>query len=549
MANLDVIEFECPRCLHRIRAASENAGQRIDCPSCQGSLLVPSKSIGQDLFDDIFESESVVSPSPDNQIDPATSESKSKDETTGVGESAGATDQGMVLNSDQDLLSGNSIHEVNSSLDDINPLTGADPFEVNPDAPLKVEGMEDIFGHADVYGIKCNICDTRIHVRPDQTNTYVECPECYSKVLVNPPESNPKAAQRWVKEGRDKKPKTKDDEDELKLSPPVEKPRIEIDKSYGFESPSEDLLAPQPKSKPIDNENNGRDAVDDPEPQSAGKTRRRTTRTHSTPNSSEASTSEKPTARPNSRNVNKTRRELYEESQRRQMAKEAGVLGVSDGELDDARRNEFPGIEIGSLFGAARVMLKSPGVPLRVLIAVGLMSAGSVATEWFHLSSLVHFAARIFFGGIPYVLGCVMLWFTSAYIYRDAALGHRQVNSWKNAGRSEVTGTFLIFSFGYFIGGLFMPPIGFFRYLIFPLRMFVAPLFLLSAWFSQSPFSIVNVDAFQNTQKESELWIEFYKCMTVLASIGLMTGLVFWVRGLIPESAFALTAILSVIEC
>ena len=130
-------------------------------------------------------------------------------------------------------------------------------------------------------------------------------------------------------------------------------------------------------------------------------------------------------------------------------------------------------------------------------------------------------------GGVPYLLGLLMLWFTCGYIFRDAALGHRQIDSWKNAGTSELTGTFLVFSFSFFIGGL---PALFLTWLVLPLRVLLGPLFLLGSWYSREPFGIVNVDAFKNVTHELSLWGAFYRFMGVLALLGFIAGMIFWVR-------------------
>lgn len=548
-----MIEFECPRCLNKNRVQSEKAGQRIDCPNCNGSLLVPSNTTGQGLFDDIFESKS-GDPNPSSHVEPLTVD-ESTEATHPEELSPDDSEPGLVVESDDDLLSGISNLIDKPALDDVNPLEGDDPFKVDPDAPLKIDGIDDIFGHADVYGFRCKICETRIHVRPDQAGTHVECPECYSQLLVEPPPKNPKPAQLWVKEGRDKKPKTESDEDELKLSDPIDRPKVEIDESFGLEAPSKDLLAPKPKSIPPSGEDYGLEIIEDDEDAPIP----------SQPNSHEKVAQEpvlpkskKSSAGPGAQAPQKSRRERYEESQRRLAAEEAGVTYDPEDSSDLSDETDFPEVEFGSLLGAAFDMVKTPGVICRVSIAITLMCFGAIAMESIYPAStppavdgeggtmterLLQSGSWMVVGAVPYLLGLLMLWFTCGYIFRDAALGHRNVESWKNAGTSELSATFLIFSFGFFIGGL---PALFVIWLAMPLSVLLGPLFLLGAWYDRSPFSIISVDAFKNFTKETWLWGAFYRFMAFLAFLGFVGGLMFKVRG-IEGFPFAASVILTVL--
>ena len=548
MANLDVIEFDCPRCLNTIRVAGEQAGQRMDCPSCLGSLLVPSRSTGQDQFEDIFDSDSF-----DSGFDQST-ETKPDVAKTHSPESIPSPDSTEHAESDsnEDPLAGISIPQDENSSDDSKLLPGGDPFEIADDAPLKIEGIGDVFGHADVYGTKCNICDTRIHVRPDQAKTYVECPECFSKVLVEPPSKDPKPAQRWVKEGRDKRQKNPDDE-ELKLSDPVERPTVEIDASYGLDAPTEDLLAPR-KKESLQQDIDHRPGTKQQRPGDSdreGMERRSSRQRFKSPplaNRSEPTSEQK---------KSKSRRELYEESQRRQQTAEVASVFRIDESTEPQETTDFPAFEFGSLLVAAINMIKSPGVVWRALLAIALMCFGVIVMESYLPASmgstgigesetlvdrLKQWAGWGILGGFPYVLGVLMLWFVGGYIFRDAALGRRRVANWKNAGVSELTGTFLLFSFGFFVAGL---PALFLTWFAMPLRVFLGPLLLLGAWYNRAPFSIINVDAFRNFTNETGLWIAVYKLISALAFCGFIAGMLFVLRG-IEHTPFNVSVLLSV---
>ncbi len=633
MPDPNVIEFECPRCLSNVRAPNDQAGQRIECPSCQGSLLVPTQSVSQDLFNDIFESESgtksslesIADAADDSQNMEADSDiflvDESSDQEHETGEPISTSDNTIVLEEeieaepplgDEDLLAGLDIPADASSTSPSNPLEGKNPFEVDPDAPIKVDGIGDLYSHADVYGIKCMVCDTRIHVRPDQIDTHIECPECFSRILVTPPTAD-KPTQRWVKEGHGRFTKTEDEsDDELRLSAPVERPKIDdINLAYGLEPVTDDLLAPKPKSteldaplKPADepklpplleilddepvrqNRKTTETNLDspaledldldselpsledlevDPKPRSGSPSAAKPAPIANVASRQPASGSakSKETARESARETarEKSRRELYEESQRRQQAAEVGTpFKFSD---EEAEVKDYPEFDFGSLLNAVKTMLQSPGIIPRAAIAIVLMclgtilmqsiwpsyvpttAAGSEAEAPTFFDKLVQWLMWATVGGVPYFAGLGMLWFTAGYLFRDAALGQRQVLSWRNSGTAEIKATFLLFAFGFFIGGLPMPPVGIFMILILPMRFLLGSLFLVSAWHSQSAFSIVSVDAFKNLTKQMSLWTRYYVFVGVLAAGAFVIGVMFWMRYFIPF--FPLTIIVSVI--
>jgi DNA-directed RNA polymerase subunit RPC12/RpoP len=515
--------------------------------------LVPAAGVPQDLFDDIFESDPSPSKhaagkSPEPNANSESNRSTNDLDILADGSAPLADDSLFEEDNpfgeagDEDVLAGIEIPTIDS--DDDNPLAGDDPFEVVEGASLKVDGLGDLFGHADVYGIKCKVCDTRIHVRPDQSGQQVECPECFSKVLVSPPQKNPKPAQRWVKEGRDKTAKK---DDELKLSDPVTRPPIEVDLSYGLSAPDVDLLAPKQSASPdveIDAGDSEIRLADNVEVNSKDR---------SPPKDS-------PACEKQNKKRSLSRRELYKESQRRQDALDAGQEYRPEQNSAVGSKKEFPEFNFGSLLTSAIEMLKSPGVGLRTVVALTLMCLGSIMMQWFSLESaaepaadeatssfvkgLIQSLSWLAFGFLPYLIGLAALWYTSAYLFRDAALGHLEIKSWKSKGRSELLGTFLIFSFGFFIAGLagiFRPPS------ILPMQILFAPLLLLGAWYNQSPFAIINVDAFKMVGIQKTQWIEFYKFIFALLVASFVTSSVFVLRLFVPDNLFVLNAIVTIV--
>ncbi len=552
MPNSEVIEFECPRCLHNVRVEIDQAGQRIDCPGCEGALLVPNQSAGSDPFGDLFERET-KSNSPDSVASSEIGFVDSPIEPADSGELEPLVIEGLDRVEDEkndqleliddDPLSGLVVPESASST----PLDGKDPFEVDPEAPIKVDGLGDLFSHADVFGIQCRVCDTRIHVRPEQIGNDVECPVCYSQVKVEAPDL--KTAQKWVKEGRGNFT-TEPEVDELKLADPVERPKVEIDASYGLAPIDEDLLAPKPKAQPeldssgppsssnvsnlAEDEIPALEILDDEEELDFPETSKQPA---------------VPATRPKEVGAeSKSRRERLEETQQRQIEKEQRANPARS--FDHTGQKDFPDFQLGELASSAITMVTSPGVLLRATVAVGLMSFGAVMMEMMipsfdsgveedsksFMKELVRWFKWGLFGGVPYLMGTGVLWWASSYIFRDAALGNRKVNNWKNAGGNELMSTVLIFSFGFFLGGL---PAFFMTLIILPLRILLGPLFLVGAWHNQSPFAVVSIDAFAKVSKNLNQWLQFYIFMLGLAFLGVVAGLIFWMRDLISVQLIA----------
>jgi len=515
LPNLDVILFDCPRCLQNLRVAKDKAGDRIDCPQCNQPLTVPEQSADAGLFDDLFD------PAP-------ASKSKSKKDVPAAAvpptplpiPPSGSADSGSKLDNTPPKEAASTANDSDDPLANLvipgpakevkqDSDVGKDPFEVDPDAPLKVDGVGDLFSNDDVFGTKCNVCDTRIHVRQKQIGTEVECPICFSKVKVAAPSKE--NSVRWEKKAKGnpapKSNPTKSHiaaDDELKLSAPIERPKVEIDPAWGLAPVEEDLLAPKPKS--AEQFTGGPDSANDaPELIVV-----------------DDGVGGKPTkaaAAPNQTKPTKPRKAPEQKPATQQPDSEAA--------------KDFPGFELLELFGSAVEMVKSPGVLIRAAVAVGVMCLGAILMQWISpayevnsdsetsmLAGLVK-SAQWLVALTVYLLGLAVLWWTSGYLFRDAALGKREVANWSNAGTSEILSTFLLFAFGFFIGGL---PMAFLGMLILPLRVLLGPLFLLSAWYNQSPFAIVSVDAFQSASKNTAQWVQFYMFAGGLAGLSFIAG-------------------------
>ncbi len=228
-ASRNSIEFECPRCLTQVRADSQDSGKRIACPNCQLSLVVPSQSISPALFEDIFDSlpldqardsdrETVKEPEDAEFAKPGDlhqPEPSQHDQQESGASSSPLPAPSVPILSDDDPLAG---FEDPDNGDQLATPEPADPFAIDKHAPLKLDDFHEQFGLDDIWGIKCNVCDTRVHVNKHQVGTDIECPICYSTLHVTPLAKNPKSEQRWLQSKPAKSNILHDDELQLSAS-------------------------------------------------------------------------------------------------------------------------------------------------------------------------------------------------------------------------------------------------------------------------------------------------------------------------------------------
>lgn len=236
------------------------------------------------------------------------------------------------------------------------------------------------------------------------------------------------------------------------------------------------------------------------------------------------------------RSKKKSRRERLEAAQNE--GENQTPEGEIPFELPESQR-DFPDFSHGDLLSGIKTMLLSPHLWWITILAMTLMTLGSIARihffpPGFSLESgefgafLGAAVSAIFLGVVPYYVGLVLLWLLAAYMFRDAALGRRKVDSWGFRGFSELQGTFLLFAFSFFVAGsvaIFLPP------LMIPLRMMLAPLFLAAAYFNRSVWGLVAADIFTHFGKQKFQWLHLYIWMVALSGIGLVAGFLFWLRG------------------
>ena len=191
-------------------------------------------------------------------------------------------------------------------------------------------------------------------------------------------------------------------------------------------------------------------------------------------------------------------------------------------------------------------VLIAAGVSMLVMVVSVCISESIYPYEGFNSrpnenQTVGKFFAAAFLGYLPYFVGLVMLWTVASFVFRDAAKGHQKVQRWTVAGQSDFLSTLLVFAFSFFIAGL---PGAVLWLLIMPLRMIIAPLMLISAWFNHSPWEIVSVDWFKSTNGKAKQWTTVYIWFGGLAFVGLLAGLVFLARA--STTVYVVDAFLSI---
>ncbi len=451
-----------------------------------------------------------------------------------------------------------------------------DDLELEILEPLELEELvpdEENEDHEidELFGIACHVCDTRIHVRNDQIGSTVQCPDCFTELTVGRPK--PKK-RKWKgvsePENQSEQPKQyRDSEDgELRLEDEFERPRYGA--SYGLE-PDEDVPPDHPivdsgapiiagddlpELAPLDDDELTEPQQEEPvDEASRVQAANETFESFEVPQPAdieEPSPSPATKSEPAERRL--SRRERFEQAQRRM--DDNAARGNDPFDLsDDDEAVDFPGFDQASMFNAIMQMLKSRGLWWRALAATAVMLLGALVKErlWPYGTQTSDFEGESgsFFvqaflatvlGAAPYALGLAGLWLAASFVFRDAAMGRRQVQTWKTTGTNELLATFLIFGFSFFVAGVmgvFAGP------LTIPLRVLVAPLFLLAAWYNRSFWSIASLDVFSDFQELSKQWGRCYSWLALLAVTGLLIGILFWLRRFIDS--YIACAIITVI--
>ena len=551
-----MIQFDCPKCLQQIKAHDQQAGQRIDCPSCATSLMVPAPSVGS--FDDLFDSDEQVlddvpaqgdvstisAPERDESIDRAPTNkvqpSPIKQKTT---RSAGRpqpvpapkpvpkpTPVNEPSDVFEDLQFPEKIEQSHpAAVDGASESPHEDPFAVDPDKRLEVDGITDLTASPEAFSLKCPVCDSHLFVTTHVVGTEVKCTDCFSAITV------PQPTQKQLDAAANSKRKPADVQElKSKDAPPV----VDVDPSFGLAPVGQDLLAPLQRA---DDEADGGGSSNDELTLEAptellgnlNEFPAAAAASSGLP-SNEGKSNLKSKPKSNFKDTGEDKIDPYR-SRSSQIAKQKKRRKKKTSKPESPAGLDFPKFEFDQLFSAMVDLVTARTVAVRSIFAGLLLGAGNVVS---------HFAAGNFaeirdptmgdtalmwfwragVGWTLFGLGTIFLWYTAGVIFRKTAVGQRHIDSWRIGPSIEWTSTFLLIAFSFAVAGSPLMMFGA-TWLTAPLRLFGALPMLVSVWFTQSPFKIISVDAFSGYRKQRRQWKSVWLVVLALASIAFASGL------------------------
>ncbi|MCH2178161.1 MAG: MFS transporter [Mariniblastus sp.] len=581
LTSKELIVFECPKCLGIIKSSRESAGQRIACPDCGVSLIVPVLGSTGGGFDDLFgEAATHGGSSPEKETGPVSddgplpfgSEDSSFDnlehpEVEGVEfevSAATASEVGgepvskelpeilnEVLGDDisNDAFDSELAFEIEPPDPPIKSEDAKDPFLEDADAPIKIDGLEMDVDSDQVFGVTCSICDTRIHVGYDQVGGKVSCPICYSEVEVTEPVNRPESKKPWAMPSQ----KPEATADELTLEAPVDRPQADygIEPGYGLAPVDEDLLTPieLPEDEIVDLEIL-EDVPQSPEVSSSSMPIPSLVDDGSfslldvEPLESSPSASTKQVPGPAVTESSKTEHRV--ESDKDPGGRWRQVDDRRDGSSATQSKDSTPspsperGVRWKPVVGWMTQVFKSPQLVIRTLISIGSFAVGYWFFDSFHAtwgdnemdstSRIVGLLFSGFMGTLFWIPSALLFSITFAILFRDSVEEDPKVDQWPGAGFSEWFGSFAFVAFSFWIASLpgillgnvlyMMTDTMIFLLLLVPLSVFlILPICLVNALFNESILNIVSADVMKSIPRQKTKWLDFYKVNLILLGI------------------------------
>ena len=536
-----MIQFDCPKCLQQINARDQQAGQRIDCPVCATSLMVPATSSGN--FDNLFDSDehtldepatnenspTVTAPLVDESIDSAPANkvrpSPITQKTTipaSQPEPEPETELEPIDESSDDFED-LQFPETLDSTDQADSTAGTefpveDPFAVDPDKPLEVDGITDLTSAPGSFSLKCPVCESHLFVTTHVVGTEVKCADCFSPITVPKPTKKQLEAASKIRMKESDAAKTEPETAEATEA-------VDVDPSFGLAPVNRDLLAP---AKEPEDEDDDELKLEDPT-ELFGELDEL-----STPAIAPSSLASSNNGKSKTKDADAEGIDPYR-SRSAQVAKQKKRRNKKRPKQETSSGLDFPKFEFDSLFGEMVNLVSTPTVALRCILSALLLAAGNVVGH-FAVSNHSEIQDptmgdtgfmwfwRAGIGWTLFGLGTIFLWYTAGIIFRKTAVGRRRIDSWRIGPSTEWTSTFLLISFSFAVAGSPLMMFGA-TWLSAPVRFFLALPMLVSVWFTQSPFKIISVDAFSRYRRQRPQWKSVWLVILALASIAFVSGL------------------------
>ena len=418
---------------------------------------------------------------------------------------------------------------VDKPIDDLEEL---DPFEIDEDKRLEIDGVTDISSLPESFAVKCDVCDSHMFVVAQSIGAEIECADCFSKITVPPP------TEKQIKVAKEQKSKILE---AIELQAGDNKSKddeildVEVDASFGLAPVDQDLLSPVRASNAEENDSNDSNDFGDeltleaPTDLFGGAEEKEASQKQKSKNAKKAGSSKNKPSSVTEKKLDPYRSRSAQAAQQKKRRQKKKASPQSPAGL------EFPKFEFDSLFSEMVNLVSQTHVALRCVMVGMLLAAGNVighfavdgyadikdptmgdkAFMWFWRLG----AAWTLFG-----LGSLFLWYFAGVVFRKTATGQRRIENWKIGPSTEWTSTFLLIGFSFAVAGSPMLMFGA-TWLSAPLRFFLALPMLVSVWFTQSPFHIISTDAFARYRRQRPQWRSVWLVVFALASIAFVSGL------------------------
>ena len=433
---------------------------------------------------------------------------------------------------------------------------------------LRVDGVFLSNPEDELYGVKCIVCETLIHIPMAQAGQRVECPDCFVKIQIPDARELKRRRPDRMALQAPKNPTPSPSEPaseelgELKLSEPVQRPPSGVPVGYGLDDVERDMLKPKTKAdEPVTPE------VIDPSHVEVEDLKLEPVSTQ-VPSSLESATTSEPVAESrqadHSRKTNsdgripapnaaetkrdKTREEIRKSRREKLEASEAEFDGGGLFETNASELDMTP-FSAESLYSRIFESLFTWGTLIRAAIATAILF---LSTTFFQIGESYRLSEEKLDGGqwmamggnysvffITWIVGMILLLHVASMLFRDNAQGEKKVKRWGAAGFEDLKSTFLIFSVSYAIAA--SPMLGIWLRTGIPLgtgfSFLIAPLLLLGAWYNRSVFMVIAIDAFSGMARHLQDWQWLYTFLVLLGIMNILGGFTylfnFWFLNLI----------------
>lgn len=178
IANIPVV---CPLCGTRMYATKNQIGQTMVCPDCLESVVVPDRSPPKP-------------PPPRPTVAPPPPPGSGTAGGSPPASEAEDDPDDYKLSDAVELPHHRTIGGVPAELIDRYVL---EPEAVQPEPPPGAAPVPPA-AEPDTFAIKCPVCDTMIQAAAEDIGTKVECPDCFSMVVVQRPHPKPRRVNKVV---------------------------------------------------------------------------------------------------------------------------------------------------------------------------------------------------------------------------------------------------------------------------------------------------------------------------------------------------------------